>query len=276
MADTSSTFFKRVASGLLAAAILLSLIYFQGRNGVLTACVIATVLGIREFSRMVFTQWNMPALLPPFYALICLCHFALIFMYPAHADALFAGACITFLVSAIWITRGKVSNENLWAAIAIGTFGLVYTVLFPSYAVAAARLEDGEKWVLLLLLVVFFGDIFAYFGGRWFGKHKFMPMISPNKTWEGSLAGLFGSVAAGTVHVTGFSDVAVWKTMLFCLVCGAVAQSGDLLISLLKRVAKVKDTGTIMPGHGGVLDRLDGVFISCPLVYAFALYVTQG
>ena len=101
-----------------------------------------------------------------------------------------------------------------------------------------------------------------------------MPMISPNKTWAGSFGGMFGSALAGTVHVfSTFQDVAVWKTVLFCLVCGFVAQTGDLMMSLVKRVAQVKDTGTIMPGHGGVLDRLDGVFIACPLVYAFALYV---
>lgn len=68
--------------------------------------------------------------------------------------------------------------------------------------------------------------------------------------------------------------VSWYQCVLFCFVCGFVAQSGDLLISLLKRVAQVKDSGHIMPGHGGILDRLDGVFIACPLVYTFALYVT--
>lgn len=276
MADNRSTFAKRVISGVLAALVLLALGHYGGTQGLLLACTIATVLGVREFSRMVFRRWEIPQAMIHMYWAICLICYALMFLYPERAWMTFTLSNVAFMAGSLWVTRGKVSNESLWAALAIGTFGLIYCVLFPSFAVATVRLEDGGKWFLLLLLVVFFGDIFAYFGGRWFGKHKFMPMISPNKTWEGSMAGLLGSVLAGTVHVGGFADTQLWKIALFCLVCGAVAQSGDLLISLLKRVAQVKDTGTIMPGHGGILDRLDGIFIACPLVYAFALYVTQS
>jgi phosphatidate cytidylyltransferase len=125
-----------------------------------------------------------------------------------------------------------------------------------------------------LLIVVFFGDTFAYFTGRWFGKRKLYVELSPNKTWEGALGGLFGSAFGGSVFgASVFQDVPWYKFALFCIACGAVAQSGDLLMSLVKRVSHVKDSGSIMPGHGGILDRLDGIFIACPLVYAFALYV---
>ena len=100
-----------------------------------------------------------------------------------------------------------------------------------------------------------------------------MPQISPNKTWEGALCGLLGSAVAGVAHnAIVFKDIELWETFVFCMACGLTAQSGDLLMSLVKRVAQVKDSGGIMPGHGGILDRLDGVFIACPLVYAFALY----
>jgi phosphatidate cytidylyltransferase len=134
--------------------------------------------------------------------------------------------------------------------------------------------DEGVNWFFFMLIVVFFGDTFAYFGGRWFGRRKLYSNISPNKTWEGALGGLFGSCFGGVIFgATIFQQVPWYKFAVFCLVCGAVGQSGDLLMSLVKRVAHVKDSGSIMPGHGGILDRLDGIFIACPLVYAFALYV---
>jgi phosphatidate cytidylyltransferase len=274
MADNKKAFLKRVASALIAGFILLGAGVYGGERGLLLVCSIAIVLGIREYARMAFTHWSMPSGVGVAFWLIGLFCYAGMFLKPEFNEIIFAGSAIGFVVSAMWVARGKVTNENLLAAIALGVFGLIYCVLFPYFAARTVQLEDGGQWFLFLMLVVFFGDTFAYFFGRWFGKEKFMPLISPNKTWAGSLGGLLGSALAGTVHVAAtFQEVSAWKTVLFCLVCGFAAQSGDLLMSLVKRVAQVKDSGRLMPGHGGVLDRLDGIFIACPLVYAFALYV---
>ncbi len=274
MADSKTAFLKRVASAVLAGVLLLGAGIYGEERGLLLVCTIAIVLGIREYARMAFTHWNMPGTVSITYWVIGLLCYTGMFLKVDYALVWFALANIAFVVSAMWLSRGKVTNSDLLASLALGVFGLLYCVLFPYFAARTVQLEDGSQWFLFLLLIVFFGDTFAYFGGRWFGKHKFYPAISPNKTWQGSVGGLLGSALAGTVHVAAtFQEVALWKTVLFCLVCGAVAQSGDLLMSLVKRVAQVKDSGRIMPGHGGVLDRLDGVFIACPLVYAFALYV---
>src|SRR5262249_26524334 len=152
-------------------------------------------------------------------------------------------------------------NEALLEAIALGGFGLLYCVFFPYFCVATVGLDMGAQWFLFLLLIVFCGDSFAYFGGRWFGKNKLMPSVSANKTWEGSIAGLIGSCIAGVVHASAtFQEVPTIKVLIFCLACGICAQSGDLIMSLVKRVVHVKDSGHIMPGHGGALDRLDGIF----------------
>lgn len=275
MADTKSTFLLRVLSAVLAALFLLGLGYFGGTTGLLVACSLAIVLGIREFSRMAFRLGNLPSMVSHSYWFICLGFFLGMFLYFQYSLIWFAIANIAFIIASVWVTRGKVTNEQLLSAVAIGAFGLIYCVLFPFFAMRIVLMEQGTQWFIFLLLVVFFGDMFAYFSGRWFGGRKFMPNISPNKTWSGSFGGLFGSALAGTVYATvTFDSVPLWETVLFCLVCGFSAQTGDLLMSLIKRVAQVKDSGTLMPGHGGILDRLDGVFIACPLVYAFAIFVT--
>lgn len=274
MAEAKSTLYLRVVSAVFAVLFLLSLGYFGGSSGLLIAVCLAIVLGIREFSRMAFKIGNLPQSVSHAYWFICLGFFLGMYLYFKYSLIWFAMANICFIVASVWLTRGKVTNEQILSALAIGCFGLIYCVLFPFFAARIVGLPEGNQWFIFMLLVVFFGDIFAYFFGRWFGGPKFMPNISPNKTWSGSFGGLFGSALAGTVHATvTFPHASVSHTILFCLVCGFVAQTGDLLMSLIKRVAQVKDSGTLMPGHGGILDRLDGVFIACPLVYAYALWI---
>lgn len=274
MAENKSTFIKRVISGLAGAFVILGTAYFVGSRGLQFLCVLATVLGVREYSRMVFPNYGMPNTVAWSYWLICIGLYVAMFRDFQGALLEFAIANVLFMSATLWLSRNKVTNESLLPGIALGAFGLMYCVLFPFFALKIAMLDDGVQWFLFLLLVVFFGDIFAYFGGRWFGRRKLMPEVSPNKTWAGAISGLIGSGVAGTFHVAAtFQEVSLIKVVLFCLLCGMGAQSGDLLMSLIKRVAHVKDSGTIMPGHGGILDRLDGIFIACPLVFAFATYV---
>jgi phosphatidate cytidylyltransferase len=229
---------------------------------------------VRELSRIRARRWALPISVNIFYWLTALFLMVTTFLYYEHGLLLFAFTNVLHFMVGLWLARGKSNNETVLTSLTFGAFGLLYCVLFPLFAFKLVSLESGGHWFLFLLLVVFFGDTFAYFGGRWFGRSKMMPDVSPNKTWAGSISGLLGSSLAGTIQITSaFPYVPLLHTLLFCVFCGLVAQSGDLLISLVKRVAQVKDSGGLMPGHGGILDRLDGIFIACPLVYAFALYV---
>lgn len=275
MADNSSTFIKRVISALLAVAVIFALGYFWGANGLIWVCLIASILAIREYSHMTFTHCQLPKAITWLFALTCTVLFACMFRY---SDFIlqYCLASVFFMVGGLWLARGRVNNENLMLGLALGIFGLLYCVVFPLFAIQLLRLDLGPQWFLFLMVIVCFGDTFAYFGGRWFGKYKLMPQVSPNKTWEGAASGLLGSSFAGVFYGCSAFEGATWaKTLLFCVVCGVIAQSGDLIMSLLKRVTHVKDSGTLMPGHGGILDRLDGIFIACPLVYAFARYVAK-
>ncbi|MGE0525563.1 MAG: phosphatidate cytidylyltransferase [Bdellovibrionales bacterium] len=278
MADSRSTLVKRVISAALGALIVLGVGYFGGRPGLYIVCTAAIVLGIREYSRIAFLSYRMPSTVTHLYWLTSILFYGLLMRYPDFGLMCFALSNVVFFSGTLWLCRDRVSNENLLPALALGTFGMLYCVLFPLFAIKTIQLDSGSEWFLFLLLVVFSGDTFAYFAGRCYGgrffRRKLMPQVSPNKTWEGAFGGLLGSAVMGTVYVAYvFPGVPLAQTAAFSLVCAFAAQSGDLLISLVKRVAHVKDSGGIMPGHGGILDRLDGVFIACPLVFAFAIYV---
>ena len=132
--------------------------------------------------------------------------------------------------------------------------------------------ELGRNWLLLALLTTFATDTGAYLVGRAIGRHPMAPAISPNKTWEGAIGGFVGAIAAallmGQFFNLGLSPAAWnWQLPLIGATVGIAAQAGDLLESRLKRLAQVKDAGNLMPGHGGLLDRLDSLLLTIPVVY---------
>ncbi len=134
----------------------------------------------------------------------------------------------------------------------------------------SAHFTGTTMTVLMILLVVKFTDIGAYFGGRAFGKHKLIPWLSPGKTWEGLFfgvltAGAVGAVCASFIEVT--YTLPWWKGAIFGGVIGAIGQAGDLLESMMKRDAEVKDSGKLVPGFGGILDIIDSPLLAAPFAY---------
>ncbi|MBC8281955.1 MAG: phosphatidate cytidylyltransferase, partial [Chloroflexi bacterium] len=131
-----------------------------------------------------------------------------------------------------------------------------------------ATIDIGIDWLLFALLATFAVDTGAYLVGRAVGKHPLAPSISPNKTWEGSVGGFVSAVAAAVALGQVLDlNIDVWQQAVIGAVVGVVAQWGDLLESKLKRIADVKDAGSIIPGHGGILDRLDSLLFTLPAVY---------
>ena len=181
-----------------------------------------------------------------------------------------------WVVACLWLRHfafaAAPTNENRALKLMAGAL-----IIFPAWIALVAihdREPHGHWWTLLALLIVWSADIGAYFSGRTFGKRKLAPQVSPGKTW----AGAYGALVAGTlVAVIGGWLLDVRGTSLVglaVLACLTVAASivGDLIESLMKRHAKVKDSGTIFPGHGGLLDRLDSVFAALP-VFAAGLWL---
>jgi phosphatidate cytidylyltransferase len=148
-------------------------------------------------------------------------------------------------------------------------------------AVALLWLRDdpvaGRADILFLVLTVWAGDIGAYLVGRWIGGPKLAPRISPGKTWSGAAGGLIGGCLCGLVVAHLFSAPATeWRVIGVAALLGVVAQGGDLLESRIKRRFGVKDSGRTIPGHGGLLDRLDGLLTAAPVAALLALAVGRG
>lgn len=136
------------------------------------------------------------------------------------------------------------------------------------------RLPHGGGWVVMAMMLAWLSDTAAYFAGRWFGKTKLYPKLSPKKTVEGALGGLFGSVVGGLCgHFFLVPGLPLLDAVVLALVAGAAGQAGDLFESLLKRSTGVKDSGSILPGHGGLLDRADALMYTAMLTAAYAAYV---
>jgi phosphatidate cytidylyltransferase len=134
----------------------------------------------------------------------------------------------------------------------------------------------GRANVLILLLVVWAGDIGAYVVGRCVGGPRMAPRISPGKTWSGAVGGLLAAVAAGLVAAHLLNDTATWRAALVAAGLAIVAQAGDLLESYVKRRLEVKDSSHLIPGHGGLFDRLDGLLAAAPVAALLALTLGRG
>jgi phosphatidate cytidylyltransferase len=155
--------------------------------------------------------------------------------------------------------------------------GLAY-VLIGGVALLWLRKDPvaGRADVLFLLLVVWAGDIGAYLIGRWIGGPRLAPRISPGKTWSGAVGSLLAAVAVGLLAAHLLSDAVGSRAIVIAAGLNVVAQSGDLLESLVKRRLEVKDSGRLIPGHGGLFDRLDSILAAAPVAALLALTVGRG
>jgi phosphatidate cytidylyltransferase len=164
-----------------------------------------------------------------------------------------------------------------------GLFGLIY-IAYPLTLIPLLwKQEDGPALVLFLMVCVWAGDIAALYIGRAFGKRKLAPRLSPGKTWLGSVASILGSMlAAGIVIAISNTLLArgntllhisqpLWQSLLLAAILNIAAQLGDLLESAIKRGAGVKDSGTMLPGHGGILDRIDALLLAAPVLWFILL-----
>ena len=153
---------------------------------------------------------------------------------------------------------------------------MVYVGVLFFFVARLKRQPDGARWIILLLSVVWAGDTGAYFAGRAFGCHKLHPKVSPKKTWEGALGGLLASLVAGALAAGWYLPAFPWIGLLVAVLPAAVlGQAGDLCESVLKRACGVKDSGRILPGHGGILDRVDALIFAAPILVAYAAYLAR-
>jgi phosphatidate cytidylyltransferase len=259
---------QRLLSAAVFIPILLGFIWLGNPWFCLLVAAVA-VLGSLELSGMAtHGGWQPSATL------------GVIFTLSFIADAYFAEPIVTEILiptavalPLFWLlvrSRGEKTLANwLWT---VG--GIFYIGWMLGHFIPLRELEQGRDWVILALFTTFAADSTAYLIGRAWGRHLMVPKISPGKTWEGTFAGLIaGIVAAIALNAILGLPIGYGQVSLLGFLIAVLAYAGDLVESMLKRRAGVKDSGRLIPGHGGILDRLDSVVFTVVLVYYYVVWV---
>jgi phosphatidate cytidylyltransferase len=290
---------KRIATAVVLIPIVLVLILRAPVPVLAAVAGLLALLTIREFLQLTESYGAKPMPLPTYF-LTALFFVALGIL--SDSPLLSTGKFLIILGFAaaiapfIFLTR-TMRGEDLRAgypAAAASVFAFTYIALPMGMLVQLRQLSEGAFYVLYLLLVVWAGDIFAYFVGKSMGRHLMAPRISPKKTWEGAAASVVASVAVGWLlfhyalplssallraglierrgGIFGLEQPAMGPIILLTIVLNTAAQLGDLVESLIKRGAGVKDSGAILPGHGGMLDRIDALLFAAPVLWYYAAW----
>ena len=275
---------KRTITSLWYVSLLVVVVWFGGKPGFTALMVIFGVLAALEFYRMVAT-----AKVPPltYFGLVWTAFFILsrnsellslleVHFNPDLLMPLLLTSAVVLSLIGILARRQKEGAFTSWAWTMAG---ILYIGWLLSHMVALRGLPDsdivGRNLVFFVLFVTWVSDTTAFFIGRRFGQHKLAPSISPGKTWEGTIGGICGAIAMSTLFFapTPFQlPLVYWQAILLSALASILGQVGDLAESLLKRNMGVKDSGWLMPGHGGILDRIDSLVFAGTVVYYSAIW----
>jgi len=251
---------QRVKAAAIFTPLVLILIYFGSWafNGFI---ILALLLAAIEFSR-VFTKLGYRPFTPLLAAGVLS---FLLLRWVLEGEGL--SVLLSVLIFSAGITaliQYESGVKEAAAGFTVNLSGMLYLGWVGSFFIALRNLPDGLGWMLTALPATWLADSGAYFFGRWFGKRQLAPKLSPNKTWAGAGGAVLAGTLSGTLLVLLWRAVGwlpastpLWQGMVMGMVLAVLTPIGDLLISLFKRSASLKDTGSLIPGHGGVLDRID-------------------
>ncbi len=240
----------------------------------LFACLLAllSAIGIAEFYRMALPERKLELFLA------ALAGSALIFIPLAGNDRLIlSGIGLLFILFSLLFLFRVSSIDTAANEVAFALLAFIYIPFLLMHLVLLRQTHYGTEWLFVIMLIVMTNDSAAYYAGSAFGKHRLYQLVSPKKSIEGAVGGLIGSLG-GTIlaKATFFPQLSLVDVVATALVVGMVGQAGDLFESLLKRSFGVKDSGTIIPGHGGVLDRMDSILFAAPITYYYVLFFFRG
>lgn len=264
----------RALSALVAVITIFLLYFFLGKNGFKVLISFGVFVGSYELMKMLMKDNHSRANRYAFYGLL-VAIFTLCSIFPGSSSIIFAFVSIVYLLFSILILHKFESLDDLHTFQSKSIMGFFYMGLLPSFMIHILDLPHGMIWFIALLAIVFAGDIGAYLVGMNFGKNKIMPLVSPKKTVEGSIGGILFSIITAVILSRFLEHINPLGLVLLAIPTSVVAQFGDFFESVIKRVAEVKDSGKIMPGHGGVLDRVDGVLFAAPVIL-FGASILEG
>jgi phosphatidate cytidylyltransferase len=259
---------KRALTTIIGLPIIVYVIKFAPISIYTATVMLAMLIGLYEYS--VFTRGrSSAAVFVPAYFLATL---ILLSFYFVHIPLLFyipAGTVLVLIVALF----SRIDVGNALQSTAFALFGAWYMGGLMGYLVGVRMIEAGGKTgadlTMLLFVVIWATDIFAYLIGRWIGRHQ-LSAVSPKKTVEGAVGGfIFSLVAAYVFRLFFLQQIAVIDVLILSALVGVMGQIGDLCESLLKRSANIKDSGSFIPGHGGMLDRVDSLLFGAPTMYYY-------
>jgi phosphatidate cytidylyltransferase len=281
----------RIATAAILIPVVVALVLFTPTSVVAVATAIVTILALREYFALgdaighrAYRLWT------------CFCALALVMSQWAFAVSFHYSGPITNWISFIFWTRSYLGTAEVFFVFVLGLAVLTLAtkrplvealpaagisssalllVAFPlSYAVILHGVfKQGPRFLLFALTLTWAADTFAYFAGRAFGKHPLAPHISPKKTWEGSVASMIGSLLVAYAF-SFFLKIPLPHLFAMAVLGNVAGQMGDLLESAYKRSAGVKDSGGLLPGHGGVLDRIDALILCIPVIWFYLLQLS--
>ncbi len=258
-------FKTRLISGIILVIIALAVI-ITGGDVLLAVLGLISVIGMYELNRVFGVEKELPGLLS--YVTTIVYFLQLRFSYLADVQLIFVAFLILLLAIYVF-TYPKYKADQIIASF----FGLFYVAIMLSFIYQLRSIEGGFYLVWLIFLCSWGSDTCAYCVGMLFGKHKMSPILSPKKSVEGAIGGVAGAALLTLIYSLIFADQMSLTTINIIVLCitamitALVSMVGDLAASAIKRNYDIKDYGTLIPGHGGILDRFDSVIIVAPIVY---------
>ncbi|WP_344138608.1 phosphatidate cytidylyltransferase, partial [Luedemannella flava] len=252
----------------LGAAVIVSL--FIWRPGFLILVAIAVSVGVWEMVRAVAGSGAKPPLFPLLAGGVLMSGLA----WWGRADALTFGLIITIITVFVWrLAEGPNGYER---DVTSATLIAVYVPFLAGFAVLLAVPPDGDLRVIVALAAVVLSDTGGYIAGVFFGRHPMAPSVSPKKSWEGFAGSLVATSVGCALLLFFLFDGKLWQGALFGLGVSAAAVLGDLAESMVKRDLKIKDMSNLLPGHGGLMDRLDSILFAAPTAYVLFLLLVPA
>jgi phosphatidate cytidylyltransferase len=267
---------QRVITAAVGVPVVLLAIWF-GDPWFSLLIAAATSAGILEFYHMANFDRGEPLIyFGLLWALVIV--FSPLILHYESVDILPVVMTAAIVISLVWLLFRSSREEKAFHKWAWTVAGVLYVGWLLSYWLNLRGLEDGRNWVYLAMLTTFASDTGAYFIGRARGRHKLSPAISPGKTWEGTIGGLISAILGAILVMTILNFISpfalkYWQVILLGCFISLFAQLGDLVESLLKRNMGVKESGKLLPGHGGILDRFDSLIFVGPVVYYYVSFI---
>lgn len=266
-------FRARLISSIILLVITLSVVVF-GRELLLATLFIVAMIGMMELNRVIKIHKSVPGVLSYVAGTI---FYLLLYIQQQRYDMMLFITFLMLLMFAYVFGFPKFKTEEITTAF----FGFFYVGVMLSYIYQVRSLDNGEILVWLIFIGAWGSDTFAYCTGMLIGKHKIAPKLSPKKSLEGCIGGVVGASLLGGLFalvLRPWIHGIVNPPIVFAIIGGAssiISQVGDLAASAIKRNHDVKDYGTLIPGHGGVLDRFDSVIFTAPVVYYLAVMIIR-